>query len=260
MKREQFIKNKYKILSCVFLVAFFLTVFFYFNLHQYFRLSLLQTYQEQLKDFYIQSPIATLLVYFFLYILVTGLSIPGATVLTLAGGFLFGLLKGVVMVSVASCTGALVAFLLSRFFIRDFLLGMILEEEAALKKGRQSIFSYVADIVKIRLRKPIETISEKIKTEGAYFLFMLRLVPLFPFFVVNLVMGLTPIKVRTFFWVSQLGMLPATVLYVNAGTQLSQLETLKDIVSFPFLVSFALLGFFPLFIKHFFSKWIYIIR
>lgn len=255
MKKEKFVKNKYKVLSCAFLVVFFLTVFFYFNLHRYFRLSLLQAYQEQLKNFYVQSPVTTFLVYFFLYVLVTGLSIPGAAVLTLVGGFLFGLLKGVVLVSVASCTGALVAFLLSRLFIRDFLLGMVLENEVSSTRGRQSIGSYVAGIVKIRLRKPIETISEKIKTEGTYYLFILRLVPLFPFFVVNLVMGLTSMKARTFFWVSQLGMLPATVLYVNAGTQLSQLETLKDIISFPFLVSFALLGVFPLFVKYVFRKY-----
>ncbi len=236
----------------VFLIATFF--FFYFRLNQYFDFSSLKSYQDQIKSFYIHSPYLTVFVYFVLYVVVTGLSIPGAVVLTLAGGFLFGLLKGTLLVSFASSTGALVAFFLSRFFIRDFLFKVMIGEKTAFDEGRRSRVPRIADFIKKCFGKPIETISEKMKTEGIYYLFTLRLVPLFPFFVVNLIMGLTPIKARTFFWVSQLGMLPATILYVNAGTQLSKLETVKDIISFPFLVSFILLGLFPLVIKYLFSK------
>ena len=210
----------------------FLTVFicfFYFDLYKYLQLSTLQLWRQDIQLFLSQFPFIAASVYFVIYILITGFSLPGAVVLTLAGGWLFGLLKGVVLVSLASSLGALMAFLCVRFLLRDFLL-------------------------KSRFKEKAISISENVNKEGMYYLLTLRLIPLFPFFVVNLAMGLTSMRPRTFFFVSQLGMLPATLLYVNAGTQLAQVETLKDVMSFPVLISFSLLGVFPLVIKYFFKK------
>ena len=216
----------------VFLIILFLTVFicfFYFRFYEYLQLSALQLWQGDVKLFLSQFPVTSACVYFVIYILITGFSLPGAVVLTLAGGWFFGLLKGVVLVSFASSLGAFMAFLCARFLLRDFLL-------------------------KSRFKEQIISISDNIKKEGVYYLLTLRLIPLFPFFMVNLAMGLTSMRPRTFFFVSQLGMLPATLLYVNAGTQLAEIETLRDVMSFPVLISFSLLGIFPLVIRYFLKK------
>ncbi|MEN8177600.1 MAG: VTT domain-containing protein, partial [Pseudomonadota bacterium] len=157
-------------------------------------------------------------------IVVTALSLPGATIMTLAGGAIFGLLWGALIVSFASTIGATLAFLVSRFLLRDW--------------------------VQARFGDKLQAVDEGVKKDGALYLFSLRLVPLFPFFVINLVMALTPMKARTFYWVSQIGMLAGTLVYVNAGTQLAQIESLKGILSPGLLVSFALLGLFPLFAKN----------
>jgi uncharacterized membrane protein YdjX (TVP38/TMEM64 family) len=148
------------------------------------------------------------------------LSLPGAALLTLAGGAVFGLLWGVVIVSFASSIGATLAFLISRFLLRDW--------------------------VQQRFGQRLQAIDEGVKREGAFYLFTLRLVPVFPFFLVNLLSGLTGMKARTFYWVSQLGMLAGTVVYVNAGTQLAKIDSLSGILSPGLLGSFALLGVFPL--------------
>jgi pyruvate/2-oxoglutarate dehydrogenase complex dihydrolipoamide dehydrogenase (E3) component/uncharacterized membrane protein YdjX (TVP38/TMEM64 family) len=158
--------------------------------------------------------------YFLVYVFVTAISLPGAAVMTLAGGALFGLLWGTVIVSFASTIGATLAFLVSRFLLRDS--------------------------VQARFGDRLRAINEGVRREGAFYLFGLRLVPVFPFFLINLLMGLTPIPTRTFYWVSQLGMLAGTVVYVNAGTQLGRIERLSGIVSPALLASFALLGVFPL--------------
>ena len=216
----------------LFLIFVFLAVFicfFYFRLYEYLQLSALQLWQGDVKYFLSQFPFISAFVYFVIYILVTGFSLPGAVVLTLAGGWFFGLLKGVVLVSFASSLGALIAFLCARFVFRDLLL--------------QS-----------RFKERIISLSDKVKEEGIYYLLTVRLIPLFPFFMVNLAMGFTSMRPRTFFFISQLGMLPATLLYVNAGTQLSKIETLKDVMSFPVLVSFSLLGIFPLVVRSFLKK------
>ena len=151
------------------------------------------------------------------------MSLPGATILTLLGGALFGLIKGGLLVSFASTIGATLAFLASRYLLKD------------------SIQSKFGDKLKV--------INEGVKKEGGFYLFTMRLIPAFPFFLVNLVMGLTPIKTLTFFLVSQVGMLPGTLVYVNAGTQLAQLESLSGILSPKLIASFALLGVFPLVAK-----------
>jgi pyruvate/2-oxoglutarate dehydrogenase complex dihydrolipoamide dehydrogenase (E3) component/uncharacterized membrane protein YdjX (TVP38/TMEM64 family) len=162
-------------------------------------------------------------IYFLIYIAVTALSLPGAVIMTLAGGALFGLWTGLLLVSFASSIGATLAFLASRFLLRDWVQDRFGNRLAAINAGMAK--------------------------DGAFYLFTLRLVPVFPFFIINLVMGLTPIKTRTFYWVSQVGMLAGTAVYVNAGTQLAQLEGLSGILSPGLLGSFVLLGIFPLLAK-----------
>jgi uncharacterized membrane protein YdjX (TVP38/TMEM64 family) len=161
--------------------------------------------------------------FFALYVLITALSIPGAAIMTLAAGAVFGLLMGTVIVSFASSLGATLAFLISRFLLRDY--------------------------VERKFGPTAERLNRGVQTEGAYYLFTLRLVPLFPFFAINLAMGLTRLPTLTFYWVSQLGMLAGTVVYVNAGTQLGQIEATADILSPGLIGSFVLLGLFPLLAK-----------
>ncbi len=160
------------------------------------------------------------LIYFGAYVAATAVSIPGAAVLTLVGGALFGLVPGVVLVSFASAIGASLAFLSARFILRDW--------------------------VKARFSRRLATLDRGIARDGAFYLFALRLVPVFPFFVINLAMGLTAMRLAVFYVVSQLGMLAGTVVYVNAGTQLGQIDSMGGIVSPGLIASFVLLGLFPL--------------
>ena len=164
-----------------------------------------------------------MLIFFLTYVLVTGLSLPAASILTLAGGAVFGVLIGTVLVSFASTIGATLAFLASRFLFRDFIQN--------------------------RFADKLQIINQGIEKDGAFYLFTLRLVPVFPFFIINLVMGLTPIRTLTFALVSQIGMLAATIVYVNAGTQLAKVNGLGDILSPQLIASFVLLGVFPLITK-----------
>jgi len=204
-------------------IAAAIVVFVAFDLGQYFSLAYFKSKQAEIVAFYQAHPWQTAFAFLAVYVAVTGLSLPGATIMTLVAGAIFGLLWGTIIVSFASSSGATLAFLASRFLFRD----------AVQKKFGD------------RLR----AINAGVQREGAFYLFTLRLVPVFPFFVINLVMGLTPIKTRTFYWVSQVGMLLGTIVYVNAGTQLAQIEALKGILSPGLLVSFALLGIFPLIAK-----------
>lgn len=200
-----------------------IAVFFYFDGQQFLTLATLKAQQNQLITFYTAHPMQALAGYALLYIAVTALSLPIATILTLAGGAVFGLFWGTVVVSFASTIGSSLAFLSARFLFRD--------------------------AVQAKFAEQLKTINEGIEKDGAFYLFTLRLVPLFPFFMINLLMGLTTLKTRTFYGVSQLGMLAGTIVYVNAGTQLGKLESLSGILS-PILVgSFALLGLFPLLAK-----------
>jgi uncharacterized membrane protein YdjX (TVP38/TMEM64 family) len=200
-----------------------IAIFFFLDGQQYLSLTALKSQQTSIIDYYQTHPVLTLVWYALIYIAITALSLPGATILTLAGGAIFGLLWGTIIVSFASTIGASLAFLSARYLFRDTI---------------QSKFS-----------EQLKTINEGIEKDGEYYLFTLRLVPLFPFFMINLLMGLTTLKTRTFYGVSQLGMLAGTLVYVNAGTQLGKLESLSGILS-PILVgSFALLGLFPLLAK-----------
>lgn len=170
-----------------------------------------------------QSPLLIIGGFFLLYVVVTALSLPGAAILTLASGALFGLVQGLIIASFASSIGATLAFLASRYLLRDTIKQRFPERLAAIDSG--------------------------VEKEGGFYLFTLRLVPVFPFFLINLLMGVTAIKSWTYYWVSQVGMLAGTFVYVNAGTQLAQIDSLSGILSFNLIVSFALLGFFPLIAK-----------
>jgi pyruvate/2-oxoglutarate dehydrogenase complex dihydrolipoamide dehydrogenase (E3) component/uncharacterized membrane protein YdjX (TVP38/TMEM64 family) len=198
-------------------------VFFVFDLGQYLTLDSLKSNQQQLADFIQQNWLQAFIGYFILYVVVTALSLPGAAILTLGAGALFGLGWGLLLASFASTIGATCAFLVSRFLLREW--------------------------VKTAFSNKIKAIDEGIAKDGAFYLLSLRMVPLFPFFVINLVMGITSIRTLTYYWVSQVGMLMGTVVFVNAGTQLVEINTLSDIVSAELLLSFALLGLFPLIAK-----------
>ncbi len=190
-----------------------------YHLTELFTLEQLKTRQADFAVYYSEHPNLTLGAYFGVYILATALSLPGATILTLGSGALFGFWTGILLVSFASSLGATLAFLASRFFLRDF--------------------------IQTRFADRLKTINEGVEKKGAFYLFTLRLIPGFPFFLINLAMGLTPIRTWTFYWVSQLGMLAGTAVYVNAGTQLSQIDSLKDILSLPLVASFAAIGLLP---------------
>ena len=195
-------------------------LFFAFDLGQYLNLHTLKAQQQDIESFRAANPGIATLGYFIIYVLVTALSLPGATLLTLAGGAVFGLWWGLLIISFASTIGATLAFLIARYLLRDW--------------------------VSQRFGQRLKTVDDGIAREGAFYLFTLRLVPLFPFFLINLLLGLTAMKARTFYWVSQVGMLAGTVVYVNAGTQLGKIDSLAGIVSPTLLGSFALLGIFPL--------------
>jgi pyruvate/2-oxoglutarate dehydrogenase complex dihydrolipoamide dehydrogenase (E3) component/uncharacterized membrane protein YdjX (TVP38/TMEM64 family) len=194
--------------------------FFIFDLDRYLTLETLKAQQADFESYRNNNPGMAVATYMLIYIAVTGLSLPGATLLTLAGGALFGLFWGTLIVSFASTIGATLAFLSARFLFRD--------------------------LVKNRFGDRLDVINKGVARDGALYLFTLRLVPLFPFFVINLAMGLTNLKLQTFYWVSQVGMLAGTVVYVNAGTQLAKLESIAGILSPGLIGSFVLLGIFPL--------------
>jgi len=198
-------------------------LFFQFDLDRYFSLVTLKNDLDRFRIFYQENKGLTIGVYMLVYIVMAALSLPGATVLTLAGGAVFGLFTGVVIVSFASTIGATLAFLFSRYMFRDWVQG--------------------------KFSTKINAINAGIKKEGGVYLFTLRLVPVFPFFVINLVMGLTPISTGLFYLVSQIGMFPGTIVYINAGTQLAKIDSLGGILSLNILFAFALLGLFPLVAK-----------
>jgi pyruvate/2-oxoglutarate dehydrogenase complex dihydrolipoamide dehydrogenase (E3) component/uncharacterized membrane protein YdjX (TVP38/TMEM64 family) len=209
--------NKTKLIVLV-VIAALIAAFFVLDLRQYVSLEYFQAKRAVIEAYFQAHPAETGLVFFAVYVAVTGLSLPGAAILTLVAGAIFGLLWGTVIVSFASSIGATLAFLASRYLLRDW--------------------------VQAKFGDKLKPVNEGVAREGAFYLFALRLVPAFPFFVINLVMGLTPIKTRTFYWVSQVGMLAGTIVYVYAGTQLGQFKISVGLVS-----AFVLLGLFPLVAK-----------
>ncbi|SMP51231.1 Uncharacterized membrane protein YdjX, TVP38/TMEM64 family, SNARE-associated domain [Desulfonatronum zhilinae] len=194
--------------------------FFLFDLGQFLSLDYIKDSQQRFQTLYAEQTATVIAVYMGVYILVTALSLPGAAIMTLAGGALFGLLVGTVVVSFASTIGATLACFVSRFVLQDW--------------------------VQRRFGQRLVAVNQGIAKEGAFYLFTLRLVPIFPFWIINLVMGLTRMKLRTFFWVSQVGMLPGTLVYVNAGRELGRIDSLGGILSPGLIFSFVLLGAFPL--------------
>jgi pyruvate/2-oxoglutarate dehydrogenase complex dihydrolipoamide dehydrogenase (E3) component/uncharacterized membrane protein YdjX (TVP38/TMEM64 family) len=204
-------------------VAAAIAAFFAFDLGRYFDLAYLKEQQGAIEAYMEGNPILTAGLFFLIYVAVTGLSLPGAAVMTLVGGAIFGLLWGTVIISFASSVGATLAFLASRLLFQESVQQRFGDKLRAVNKG--------------------------VEKEGAFYLFALRLVPIFPFFAINLLMGLTPIRTWTFYWVSQLGMLAGTVVYVNAGTQLAKIDSVSGILSPAILGSFALLAVFPFITK-----------
>lgn len=201
------------------IIATLVAGFFYFDVNQLLSLEGLKASLEQFEQLRNAQPVLVGGSFFLLYIMVTALSLPGAVVMTLAAGAMFGLSWGVLIVSFASTIGATFAFLVSRYLLRDS--------------------------VQLRFSDRLKAVNEGVEKDGGFYLFALRLVPLFPFFLINLLMGLTPIRIGTFYLVSQLGMIPGTIVFINAGTQLAQLDSLSGILSPALLFSFVLLGIFP---------------
>lgn len=212
-----------KKIALIVLVALGVSAFFMFDLNQLLTLENIKASQAQFEQWRNTSPIFVSLAFLIIYTIVTALSMPGAAIMTLAAGALFGIIWGTIIVSFASTFGATLAFLASRYLFRDF--------------------------IQQRFGNQLQSINNGIQRDGNFYLFTLRLVPVFPFFLINLLMGLTLIPAKSFYWVSQVGMLVGTIIYVNAGTQLSQIENLNSILSGQLLLSFALLGIFPLLAK-----------
>lgn len=200
-------------------LAAVVAAYFLFDLGQYLTLAGIKQAIGQWEAFYAENPVAVLAGFFAIYVAVTAASLPGAAIMTLAAGALFGLVTGTILVSFASTLGATLAFLSSRYVLRDW--------------------------VEARFGERLKAINAGLERDGAFYLFTLRMIPAFPFFVVNLVMGLTRIRTWTYVWVSQIGMLLGTAVYVNAGTQLARIDSLSGIVSPEVLASFALLGIAP---------------
>jgi len=207
----------------VLIIAALAWAFFTYDLGSYLSLDNLKTQKQVFETYYENNRVLTITVYMLGYIVITALSLPGAAVMSLAGGALFGLVAGVIMVSFASSIGATLAFLVSKFLFRNWVQNKFGDKLSAINRG--------------------------IEKEGGFYLFTLRLVPIFPFFVINLVMGLTMIRTSVFYFASQLGMFLGTIVFVNAGTQLAKIESAKGILSLELILSFALIGIFPLIAK-----------
>ena len=188
----------------------------------------LQARHQALLLYCQQAPLQSAALFFSLYVLVTTLSLPGAALLTLLGGALFGLWPGILLVSFAATLGATLAMLVSRYLLRDW--------------------------VQRRFAGPMRTVNDGVARDGAFYLFALRLMPLSPFFVVNLLAGVTTLGVRRYWWVSQLGMLPGAVVFLNAGHQLGQIASLRDILSPGVVFAFTLLGLLPLITRWLFAR------
>lgn len=196
-----------------------IAAYFVFDLGQYLSLENFKASQAEIVAAKDAKPALYIAGFFLLYVAVTGLSIPGAAIMSLVAGALFGVVLGTLIVSFASTMGATLAFLSSRYLLRDWVQGKFGERLRAVDDG--------------------------LEKDGAFYLFTLRLIPVFPFFVINLLMGLTRIKTGTFFWVSQIGMLPATIVFVNAGTQISRIESTAGLLSPTLIASFVALALFP---------------
>ena len=210
-----------KILSILLLAIILLSYFF--EIHEQINLEALKTNHDKIKSYYFDNNMIFTLSFFTIYVFVTALSIPAATVLTLAGASVMSFSKATIVISFASTIGATLAFLLSRYLFRD----------------------WVEDKFKVQYEKA----NEGMNKNGSFYLLSLRLIPVVPFFVINMVMGLTNIKLSKYYVISQVAMLPATLVYVNAGTELSKINSIKDIISFKIFLSLSLIGLLPYILK-----------
>ena len=209
-----------------FIIIFFLLSImagFFFDIGQYLSFETIKEQHEKLVLLIESNFIFYFILFFFIYIIVTAFALPFAAIKTVLAGALFGLIPGVLLTSFASSIGSTLCFLMSRFVLRDF--------------------------VQNKYSKYLDKINKGIKEDGIYYLFFLRLSPIFPFFIINLVFGLTKMKIMTFYIISQIGMLIGTVIFVNAGVQLSKISSMSDILSFNLILSFILIGLVPLIIK-----------
>ncbi len=209
-----------------FIIIFFLLSMmagFFFDIGQYLSFETIKEQHEKLILLIESNFIFYFILFFFIYIIVTAFALPFAAIKTVLAGALFGLIPGVILTSFASSIGSTLCFLMSRFVLRDF--------------------------VQNKYSKYLDKINKGIKEDGIYYLFFLRLSPIFPFFIINLVFGLTKMKTMTFYIISQIGMLIGTVIFVNAGVQLSKINSMSDILSFNLILSFILIGLVPLIIK-----------
>ncbi|WP_432736269.1 TVP38/TMEM64 family protein [Maridesulfovibrio sp. FT414] len=213
-------KNKILLLG---LLVSIIVMFFAFDLDRFFTLEYLKNSRQEFQLFYAQNPFLSVFAFFLLYVLVVGVNLPGAAVLGLAGGALFGFTVGVIAISFASTIGATLACFFSRYLFRDY--------------------------VQRKFGDRLEKVNRGIAEEGGFYLFSMRLIPAIPFVVINLVMGLTSMRLRTFYWISQIGMLPGTMVYVNAGKELGKIDSLSGIAQPGLIISFAILGLFPLAVR-----------
>lgn len=198
-------------------------LFIFFDLQRFLTLEYITESQKIFADIYIAKPFTVIGIFALIYVAVAALSLPGAVILTVASGAFFGVTVGSIVVSFSSTIGATLACFVARFVLRDW--------------------------VNAKVGNKLALINEGILREGGFYLFTMRLIPIFPFFFINLAMGLTQMRFRTFFWVSQLGMLPGTIVFVNAGKELGEINSLSGILSPTLLISFGILGLFPIMAK-----------
>ena len=212
----------------IFLFLFLIIVIVGFNYDDVLSLEAIKQRYQELQSLIDANPFFYYFIFFIIYIVVTALALPISLLKTLLAGALFGLLPGVILTSFASTIGSTLCFLLSRYLFKDYVQG--------------------------KYQKYLGKINQGIKDEGLLYLLFLRLSPIFPFFVINLTFGLTHMKWTNFYWISQLGMLPATILFVNAGVQLSQINDVKDILTLNIIISFSAIGLLPIITKRIYER------
>ena len=215
-------------ISLLFFIVLLFVLFFYFEFNQYLTLDFFISKRQDIDLLYKSFPVFFVLAFFIFYVFCVALSIPGAALLTLVSGFLFNFFIGSLVVSLGSTTGATISFLISRFLLKDF--------------------------IQKKFHSRLKTINKGFEKNGALYLFSLRLIPIFPFFAVNLLMGITSISVRKFAIASLLGMLPGTFVYVNAGGQLSNIKSIAEVFSPVIILSFLFLAFLPWIMKFLLKK------
>lgn len=222
------IKLQLKKKIIIFLFLFLIIVIVGFNYDDVLSLEAIKQRYQELQSLIDANPFFYYFIFFIIYIVVTALALPISLLKTLLAGALFGLLPGVILTSFASTIGSTLCFLLSRYLFKDYVQG--------------------------KYQKYLGKINQGIKDEGLLYLLFLRLSPIFPFFVINLTFGLTHMKWTNFYWISQLGMLPATILFVNAGVQLSQINDVKDILTLNIIISFSAIGLLPIITKRIYER------